>query len=64
MTNIHHNNYALKCDELLKELAEAKRTISDNNEFFAGQMMSLNDRVTTKDAEIAMLRQELKGRSK
>lgn len=60
---IKHDNYKLMYSQVLFELAEAQRTISDNNEFFAFQMMQLNDQVMKKNAEIALLRQELKRKS-
>ncbi len=53
MTNKHHNNYKLMYTQVLEELAEAKRTIADNNQFYGEQMMTLN-------TEIALLKQELK----
>ncbi len=56
MTNIHHNNYKILYAQVLEELAEAKRTISDNNEYYGEQMMSLS-------AEIALLKQKLKRKS-
>ena len=49
--------------QVLFELAEAQRTISDNNEYYAFQMMQLNDQVMTKNAEIALLKQELRRKS-
>ena len=60
---IKHNNYKLMYSQVLHELAEAHKTISDNNEFFSFQMMQLNDQVMNKDAEIALLKQELKRKS-
>ena len=55
---IKHDNYKLMYSQVLFELAEAQRTISDNNEFFAFQMKVMN-----KNAEIALLKQELKRKS-
>ena len=60
---IKHDNYKLMYSQVLFELAEAQRTMSDNNEFFDFQMMQLNEQVMNKNAEIALLKQELKRKS-
>lgn len=53
-------NYELLYTQLLKEHGELQREHSDNNEYYAFQMMQLNDQVMNKTAEVALLKQELK----
>lgn len=50
-------------NNLKKETKRADNAIedlSDNNEFFSGQLATLNDLVMTKAAENALLKQELR----
>lgn len=58
--NIHHNNYKLLCSEYLKELGQCKAEIRDLEELLLGKVMEFSDRLMTKEAEIATLKQKLK----
>lgn len=46
-----------------KRADKAVEDLSDNNEFFSGQLATLNDLVMTKAAENALLKQELRRKS-
>ena len=49
--------------ELETELAEAYKSISENNEFFKGQLQDANEIIMNQKAYIAELEQKLKIRN-